>query len=563
MAGIDAVLTGSNCTPSQLKLLRLIVQQKSQILSRSDFVPSFLTSVLGPPGNSSVLLQYIDKRFDEQTKKAILAFILESALNLPAYGKFFFLSTLLKGMGSSIMYVNGVRLFLFELLERHSQCQLHSNNSVQALSAIETSTLCFLLECASKSHWLAGNIWSEHLLKALRVNYEPPEDPAIINPCLTILQNLNSSMYDELNTEIQDQVFQNLVRLSGNACADIKNAAKLALGHIHVTASSVGRLLDFILAQEVHITQSSTGRKRLQHAGDDLQHDIFYKEGILDSFLSSLLDVLLLKKEVENRVSLIEPLLGLLKKILSDTWVLNQDISPTVSNTKRYIRHALISVLQDIITSSEKIDIIHNGFKILDGCFLALDFRGDIEDHVIETMLVLFKSLTDRTDNKTMITHGSTEPLFRHSLVLVGNSLDRSISFYKLINKLLDHYKYSFVPYVKLLVKGCVIGLTSSINNREISVREWQLRELIISSLRKMFLYDSGDLKLLDASHFHLLLKPLVRQLAIEPPSSLEEFPDMPCVERVDDSLVACLRQMAISLGSEQFISFMLLHIHL
>lgn len=59
---IDAVLTGSNCTPSQLKLLRLIVQQKSQILSRSDFVPSFLTSVLGPPGNSSVLLQYIDKR---------------------------------------------------------------------------------------------------------------------------------------------------------------------------------------------------------------------------------------------------------------------------------------------------------------------------------------------------------------------------------------------------------------------------------------------------------------------------------------------------------------------
>lgn len=80
-----------------------------------------------------------------------------------------------------------------------------------------------------------------------------------------------------------------------------------------------------------------------------------------------------------------------------------------------------------------------------------------------------------------------------------------------------------FVPYFKYLLDGCVRGLlefkdtntgltqkkkkaklTSKINDKEgaLSLPIWHLRALIISSLHKSFMYDTGNTKFLGASNF-------------------------------------------------------------
>lgn len=48
-----------------------------------------------------------------------------------------------------------------------------------------------------------------------------------------------------------------------------------------------------------------------------------------------------------------------------------------------------------------------------------------------------------------------------------------------------------------------------------------------------------------------ILLKPIVSQLAAEPPTSLEEHLKIPSVNEVDDLLVVCIGQMAVTAGSD------------
>ncbi|KAK6250401.1 hypothetical protein QUC31_007922 [Theobroma cacao] len=48
-----------------------------------------------------------------------------------------------------------------------------------------------------------------------------------------------------------------------------------------------------------------------------------------------------------------------------------------------------------------------------------------------------------------------------------------------------------------------------------------------------------------------VLLKPIVSQLVIEPPTSIEEHPDTPSVKEVDDLLVGCIGQMAVTAGTD------------
>ena len=48
-----------------------------------------------------------------------------------------------------------------------------------------------------------------------------------------------------------------------------------------------------------------------------------------------------------------------------------------------------------------------------------------------------------------------------------------------------------------------------------------------------------------------VLLKPIVSQLAIEPPSSLEENRNVPSTKEVDDLLVVCIGQMAVTAGTD------------
>ncbi|KAK3217661.1 hypothetical protein Dsin_011631 [Dipteronia sinensis] len=224
--------------------------------------------------------------------------------------------------------------------------------------------------------------------------------------------------------------------------------------------------------------------------------------------------------------------------------------------------------------------------KIFDHCLLALDVRRQhcvsvqnidiVEKSVIGTMIALTMKLTE-----TMF-----RPLFVRSIewaesdvedtVSMGSkSLNRAITFYGLVNKLAESHRSLFVPYFKYLLEGCVRHLTDAgdaktanltrkkkkARMQEVgtdlkeqnnsSVKIWQLRALVVSSLHKCFLYDTGNLKFLDSSNFQALLKPIVTQLVVEPPADLEEHLNVPSVKEVDDLVVVCIGQMAVTAGTD------------
>ena len=84
-----------------------------------------------------------------------------------------------------------------------------------------------------------------------------------------------------------------------------------------------------------------------------------------------------------------------------------------------------------------------------------------------------------------------------------------------------------FVPYFKYLLEGCIQHLTDSEDVKNVNLmrkkkkaklqeasfdrkegssalllEKWHLRALVISSLHKCFLYDTGSMKFLDSSNF-------------------------------------------------------------
>jgi U3 small nucleolar RNA-associated protein 10 len=48
-----------------------------------------------------------------------------------------------------------------------------------------------------------------------------------------------------------------------------------------------------------------------------------------------------------------------------------------------------------------------------------------------------------------------------------------------------------------------------------------------------------------------MLLKPIVSQLDLDPPASLDDHMNIPSVKEFDDLLVVCIGQMAVTAGSD------------
>ncbi|GFP80746.1 uncharacterized protein at3g06530 [Phtheirospermum japonicum] len=83
------------------------------------------------------------------------------------------------------------------------------------------------------------------------------------------------------------------------------------------------------------------------------------------------------------------------------------------------------------------------------------------------------------------------------------------------------------------------------------STQAWRIRAIIMSFLHKCFLYDTVFDSIYRFPYlFQVLLKPVVSQLVVEPPVSIENYPNVPSVEEVDDLSVACVDQMAVAAGS-------------
>ncbi|XP_039121366.1 uncharacterized protein At3g06530-like [Dioscorea cayenensis subsp. rotundata] len=204
--GNDMMLPRGISTAIFGDFLESIVNQKKLIISDVDFLSSFLTSMLSPCPDTLRAPENINKRFDQSTKDGILFFILSSALELSSYGKLAVFS-LLKGVGSVIFHVEGLKLLLFELLERRNQyCITH-----QALPTIESETLCLLLEVflsSPSSGQYDADIGSS-LIKSLKVDGLSSEDPAgpSARMCDCPGQSHACTLYNHLKADVQYDVF--------------------------------------------------------------------------------------------------------------------------------------------------------------------------------------------------------------------------------------------------------------------------------------------------------------------------------------------------------------------
>ncbi|KAI4332818.1 hypothetical protein L6164_017696 [Bauhinia variegata] len=364
-------INGTNATWSHFlgELLELINQQKTLILSDKNFLPSLLASILSSSYQNILVPQNIENRFDQSTKEKILAFILGSAMKLSNYGKLMILS-LLKGTGNAILQVGEVESLLSLLMRSRGQYNNDHDKSCQKLSNIEVQILCILLESCVMPSSSDGNELEDHLLKALQLDGMAADNPAYLHPCITVLNKVNSHFYKGLKNE--EHLFYELVLLYHNANSEIQSATRKALLRIDISCSTVAHMLDLIFERESCIISSAYGKKKKKkkltmHQEADLPLDDICKRETSDYLLSSLLDVLLLRKDIKNRNLLINPLFKLLGKIFSEKWVndvlsLENLVQPSSGlfevniNTICHIQQTVLIILEDIIMSLESTD---------------------------------------------------------------------------------------------------------------------------------------------------------------------------------------------------------------
>ncbi|XP_015973198.1 uncharacterized protein At3g06530 [Arachis duranensis] len=340
---------GSNATSIHFlgELLSLMDQQKALILSDKKFLPSLFASMLSSTFQNILVPQNIGNRFDQSTKENILGVILGSSMKFSNYGKLMILS-LLKEIGNLIVQFEGVMSLLSSLIMRRRQYSNELGKCCPKVSNTEIQLICLLLESFVMSSPSGGNDHQDLLLKALQLDAVSSDDPAYVKPCITVLDKLNNQFYTGLKNEVKEHLFCELVLLCHNANGDIQNATKEALMRIDISFDTIGHILDLILKQESWIISSShektTKKQKLKIREEEvLTNDICRRENPV-YILSSLLDVLLLKKEITNRHLFLGPLFKLLRKLFSS--------SPSEANTIIcHIQHTLLIILDDIIMS--------------------------------------------------------------------------------------------------------------------------------------------------------------------------------------------------------------------
>ncbi|TKY57272.1 U3 small nucleolar RNA-associated protein 10 [Spatholobus suberectus] len=432
---------GSNATWIHFvgELLRLMDQQKTLILSDKKFLPSLFASTLSSSCKKTkniLVPRDIENRFDQPTKIKILGFILGSTLKFSNYGKLMILS-LFKGIGNALMHVPEVGQLLSSFLEQYYD---ELNKSCPKLSSTETQIMCLLLESCIMSSPSGGNDLQHILLKALRLDAMTLDDPAYVEPCITVLNKLSSQFYMELKDELKEHLFCELVILWRNDNGNVQRATKEALMRIDISFSTVGHILDLILAQKSCIISSAdekmAKKQKLighQEAGYP-PNDICRRDNPV-YILSSLLDVLLLKKDITNRHLLLEHLFKLLSKAFSEEWVngafslermLSQpSSSPSKANNSiiYHIQQTLLIILEHIIMSLKSMAPLNEkmmteiNIKLLIECarnsnvvvtrnhvFSLLSavtrvFPGEVLEHILDILAVIAEAAVTQIDS--------------------------------------------------------------------------------------------------------------------------------------------------------------------
>ncbi|KAL7108553.1 hypothetical protein ACP275_06G119300 [Erythranthe tilingii] len=345
-------------------MLFLIMQQKKMILSDINVLASFFTSLLSSSSESLLVQQAIGKRFNESTRKDILNFMLDHALGLPAHAKLKILS-LIKGAGSKLMS-SGVESLLNDLLENRRQHYLKDGKLCPKLSQSEVDILCLLLEICTKANSSdEARDFGKFIVEALRLN--GAEETAVLEPCMTILRNLSSSIYGSMKPETQELIFRNLLILYRCPNGGIQNSSRDTVLRISLNCSIVEKILDPIVDPNTCSVASAHGKKQKRSVkNQDRNQCDDATQGRENPllFLSAFLDVLLMKKDIVNRTSLVGPLFKLLRLTFeNEEWMLkahkaSSGSSQSVSDFTAHIQQTLLLTLEDICVSIGN-DIAH------------------------------------------------------------------------------------------------------------------------------------------------------------------------------------------------------------
>ncbi|KAI5670288.1 hypothetical protein M9H77_10652 [Catharanthus roseus] len=149
----------------------------------------------------------------------------------------------------------------------------------------------------------------------------------------------------------------------------MQDAAREALLKIDISCSVVGKMLDSVLDLVDHQSGSALGKKKKKKRrpptckGSVL--DVFQQKENGLSFVSSLLDVMLVKKNIRNRSSLLGSLFKLVGKFFVNNGGINgaedeeakeliqavSGVSQIASSTQVYVQQELLLILEDISSS--------------------------------------------------------------------------------------------------------------------------------------------------------------------------------------------------------------------
>ncbi|AET00469.2 uncharacterized protein At3g06530 isoform X2 [Medicago truncatula] len=392
------------------ELLTALVQIKKLILSDKKILSALFTSSLGStPGSSyhNILLPpNMQNRFAK--KEEILEFILGYTEKFSNYGKLMILS-LLKGIGNPIIMHPKIASMLSNLMERYYD---KHGNSFQKFSNTETRILCLLLENCVMSSPSGGDDLQNSLLKVLQLDGMTSDNPAYVEPCITVLKKLNSQFYTGLQDKAKEQLCLALVFLCRNANGDVQIATREALMRINIDFKTVGRILDPIIAPKYGKIRSADEklkkRQKLTTHHEEELDDICRIDNLVDS-LSSLLDVLLLKKDIANRHSLLDPLFKLLGMVFSEEWVnytlsLEEGSSQPPSSlfeTVNHIQQTLLIILEDIIMSHDSMAVLNEkmtneiNIKLLIDCARTTDVVVT-RNHIFSLLSAVIRVLPEK-----------------------------------------------------------------------------------------------------------------------------------------------------------------------
>eukprot|EP01018_Ginkgo_biloba_P013781 Gb_31975 [translate_table: standard] len=246
---------------------------------------------------------------------------------------------------------------------------------------------------------------------------------------------------------------------------------------------------------------------------------------------------------------------------------------------------SIFKMIAVVATKLDRPSVVAYHAKIYDYCMVALDLRRqhpksikkveEVERTVINALVALIMKLSEVTFKPLFVrTLEWAESEVEDDGSAAGHNIQRSISFYSLIDNLTGKLRSVFVPYFQYLMDGCLHHLTSGQDQKDnvqardkakkrklieksahrdvkqdLTESEWHLRALVVSSLHKCFLYDTVGF--LDSSKFQIFLKPIVSQLVVDPPKSMNELEDVPSIQEVDNLLVSCIGQMALTAGTD------------